>query len=153
MVVLFVCTGNTCRSPMAETIFRKMVADRLGCALGEVQDRGVLVMSAGIAAMMGGRPSPVAVEVMKQMGLDLSDHTTQPLSERLVQQADLIFVMTRSHRHAILSEWPEAAERVRVLCYNQGDVSDPIGGTADQYAKCAEQIKSELETWMNELKF
>lgn len=153
MVVLFVCTGNTCRSPMAEVIFRKQVAARLGCPVNEVQDRGVLVMSAGIAATMGGRPSPEAVEVVKRMGLELADHTTQPLSERLVQQADLIFVMTRSHRQAILSEWPEAAERVRLVCHDRADVSDPIGGPPEQYAKCAEQIETELDKWMNELKF
>ena len=86
------------------------------------------------------------------MGLDLADHTSQPLSERLVQQADLIFVMTRSHRQAILSEWPDAGERIRLVCHDRSDVSDPIGGTPDQYAKCAEQIRTELEVWMNELK-
>jgi protein-tyrosine phosphatase len=152
LVVLFVCTGNTCRSPMAESIFRKLVADRLGCVPTEVQDQGVLSLSAGIAAMMGSRPSPEAVMVMREMGLDLADHTSQPLSERLVQQSDLIFVMTRSHRQAILSEWPNAAERLRLICHDRSDVSDPIGGTPDQYAQCAEQIKGELEVWMNELK-
>ena len=80
-MVLLVCTGNTCRSPMAEAICRDMVAKRLGCPTDEMEDRGVIVTSAGIAAMMGGRASPEAVEMMSAMGLDLAGHETQPLSE------------------------------------------------------------------------
>ena len=90
MIVLFVCTGNTCRSPMAEGMFRQRVAERLGCKPEEVDDRGVMVMSAGISAMMGGRPSPEAVTVMADLGIDLSAHESQPLTEQLVRHADLI---------------------------------------------------------------
>ena len=69
LMILLVCTGNTCRSPMAEVMCRKMIADRLGCPPAELGDHGVMVMSAGISAMMGGRPSPEAVNVMAKMGL------------------------------------------------------------------------------------
>lgn len=144
-MLLFVCTGNTCRSPMAETMAKKLFADKLGCRIDELQDRGVIISSAGISAMMGGFPSPEAVEVMSEMGLDLRDHESQSLTEQLVRHADVICAMTRGHRQAILSQWPQAAPRTRLLCRDQGDVADPIGGPADMYRRCAVQIKSELE--------
>ena len=71
LMVLLVCTGNTCRSPMAEVMCRKMIADRLGCSPAELGDRGVIVTSAGISAMMGARPSAEAVSVMAKAGLPM----------------------------------------------------------------------------------
>ncbi|HEY4313862.1 MAG TPA: L-threonylcarbamoyladenylate synthase [Pirellulales bacterium] len=151
-IILFVCTGNTCRSPMAEGMFRQAMADRLKCRASEVEDRGVLAASAGLAAMAGGRATNEAVVVLKKMGIDLSGHESQPLTEQLVRHADLLLVMTRSHRQAILAEWPDAADRVRLVCRNGADVADPIGGPPEMYERCAAQLRAEVTAWAEEIK-
>lgn len=145
LMVLFVCTGNTCRSPMAELMFRKLLADRLGCDLEELGDQGVIVMSAGLSAMNGSRPSPEAVDVMAKMGLNLCEHESQPVTSQLVRHADVIWTMTRAHRQAIVSQWPDAASRTAVLCPDQADVADPIGGPMEFYEQSALQIRKALE--------
>lgn len=150
LMILLVCTGNTCRSPMAEALCRKMIADRLGCDPSQVGDRGVMIMSAGISAMMGARPSPEAVSVLAKLGLPLADHESQPLTSQLVQHADLIWTMTRSHRQAIVSQWPEASSRTSVLG-EEMDIADPIGGPVEYYEKCAEQIQAALSKRVGEL--
>jgi protein-tyrosine phosphatase len=151
VMVLLVCTGNTCRSPMAEVLARKLLGDRLGCGMHELAERGVIVMSAGLSAIAGGRPSPEAVSVMNSMGLPLGDHESQPLTEQLVRHADIIWTMTAAHRHTIVSNWPEAASRTHLLRHDQGDVCDPIGGSLDVYHQCAGQLKMELEAHVSEL--
>ncbi len=151
LMVLLVCTGNTCRSPMAEALMRQKLADRLGCGVDELEDCGVLVSSAGIAAMSGGRPSPEAAQVMAARGIDIASHTSQPLTDRLVRYSDLIITMTRGHREAVLAQWPEAAARTAVLSAQSIDVADPIGGPLETYQACADQIDRELDAWIDRL--
>jgi tRNA threonylcarbamoyl adenosine modification protein (Sua5/YciO/YrdC/YwlC family) len=151
-MVVLVCTGNTCRSPMAEVLFRNRLAKKFKLPADQLEDRGIVVMSAGLSAAPGGRAADEAVSVMRKRGLDLSAHESQPLSDRIVRYADLIITMTRSHRDAILTHWPEAEARTHIITRGHGDVADPIGGPLDLYERCADQIDELLEAWMDELK-
>jgi tRNA threonylcarbamoyl adenosine modification protein (Sua5/YciO/YrdC/YwlC family) len=150
-MVALVCTGNTCRSPMAEVLLKKRVADRLGCSIAALEERGIVIMSAGISAAAGGRSAAEAIETMRARGLDLTQHESQPLTDRIVRFADTVIAMTRGHREAILEAWPEAAPRVHLISRGRGDVSDPIGGSLELYRRCAEQLDDYLETWAREL--
>jgi protein-tyrosine phosphatase len=151
LMVLFVCTGNTCRSPMAETLFRELVAERFGCRADEIERHGVVVASAGIAAWGGGKASTGALEAMREQGADLSAHESQPLTENLARQADVIWTMTASHRANILAQFPEAGGRVAMLSPDRHDVIDPIGGTLATYRKCADQIREHLVSRLDTL--
>ncbi len=141
-IIAVVCTGNTCRSPMAEVLLREQFRKKTG------REDAVLVVSAGVAAMPGSGAAQQAVEVMSGRGLDLTGHSSRPLDERLVELADLILTMTKQHRDAIVARWPAAAERVRTLRHDGTDVSDPIGAPTEVYMACAEQIDQELEGWV-----
>ncbi len=85
------------------------------------------------------------------MNLDLSEHETQPLTEPLVRHADLIYTMTRTHREAIVAQWPSAAERTFLLSADESEICDPIGGPAERYQRCAVQIRAELELRLEQI--
>lgn len=149
--ILFVCTGNTCRSPMAEAICRKMLADRLNCSPEELGARGIEITSAGVAAEYGHPASPESVALLAEEGVELADHQSQPLSASLLERADLILTMTAHHRHVILSYRPDLAERVRVLGVGELDIPDPIGGGMEAYRQCRQAIEAGLRPVIEEL--
>jgi tRNA threonylcarbamoyl adenosine modification protein (Sua5/YciO/YrdC/YwlC family) len=153
MLIVIVCTGNTCRSPMAEALLRKLVAEQLGCKVEEVEQRGVLVSSAGVSAAPGGGAAPEAITTMKERGLDLTRHESQPLTEKLVRQADLILALTGAHRQAIIRRWPEASTRTFLVQPDNTDIEDPIGCPMEVYEQCANQIEEALRRRVKELKF
>lgn len=150
-VIVFVCTGNTCRSPMAEGLCRKMLADRLNCSESELTQRGFIVASAGLAADYGSAASYESIAAMRQRGIDLRSHSSQPLSERLLEQADRCYTMTKGHRNAILDSRPDLVNRVQLLSRDGRDVSDPIGSGPQEYAACASSIERQIAQILNEI--
>jgi len=148
--ILLVCTGNTCRSPMAEGLLKKKLGALKSCPSDGLEEKGFRITSAGIAAMPGGSPSEEAVEVMHCSGIEIGDHRSQSLNDRLVNEADLILTMTNSHRQMLVSQWPTAGNRVHLLGRDQGDIFDPIGMPMEYYEACAQQIDHHLNWWLNE---
>jgi protein-tyrosine phosphatase len=148
--VLLVCTGNTCRSPMASAILRKLAADSLGVEPDEVEACGVCVVSAGAFAGMGSPASAEAVEVMRRYGVDISDHRSRGLEEELIGQADHILTMTESHRRRVAELVPSAEDRCRLLAGDH-EIDDPLGGSVEAYAACADDIEAALKNRLAEI--
>lgn len=146
--IVIICTGNTCRSPMAEVLLRDKLSKTLGCAPDRLNIR---VQSAGIAAAPGSPAALQAVQVMHEQGIDLNDHQSQQLHYQLARNADLLFTLSNSHRRAIIGEWPEFEYKTFVIDPDEGDVADPFGAPVEVYEACAQQIDNLLDQRLQEI--
>ena len=102
-------------------------------------------------ASVGAPASPESVELLGRRGIELSGHSSQPVTDRLLDQADHIYTMTRAHRDALLAARPDIADHVHLLSRDQSDVSDPIGGGMDDYENCQREIEHHLRALLKEI--
>ena len=139
--ILFVCTGNICRSPMAEALMRDRLA-RAGL------DAEVQVVSAGVWAESGDRASTGAVVVLRNRGIDMAAHRSKPVTTELLKAADIILVMEEAHRRSIFYLAPEVLSKVFLLAEMAGrhdEVDDPFGGTIEGYTVTADEIAALID--------
>jgi len=136
--ILFVCTGNTCRSPMAEGLARNI--------LGE----GYVVESAGLAAWEGDSASRHAIQILKEKGIDLAEHRARLVNEEMLAQADWIIPMTKAQEMQLQAAFPEYKSKIKRLRAwedpaNGRDIQDPWGGSLEIYRQCAAEIEELLK--------
>jgi tRNA threonylcarbamoyl adenosine modification protein (Sua5/YciO/YrdC/YwlC family) len=142
--ILLVCTGNTCRSPIAAGLVRQALARKLNCRVAELTRHGVEVVSAGLAAAEGLRATPEAAAAARELGADITRHRSQRLTAELIQGADMVWCMTGFHVEEARRLSPESARRIERLS-PQEDIPDPVGGGMEAYRAAAAAIETALE--------
>lgn len=157
--ILFVCTGNTCRSAMAEGIFKKILKERT-----ENYSK-FNIISAGISALLGMSPTPEAIKVMTEQGIDISRHIANQVQEDLVKKADLILVMSNTHKDYIKTKFTFAQDKIYLLkefaqisefksiqkTDENYEVVDPLGRPIEFYRIVARELKENLEKILDKI--
>jgi tRNA threonylcarbamoyl adenosine modification protein (Sua5/YciO/YrdC/YwlC family) len=147
--ILFVCTGNTCRSPIAAGLARKFLAERNGCEVSDLRKCGLEVLSAGLFAAEGGRASPEAVRAARELDADISRHRSRKVTTELINSADVILCMTSRHVAEICRMSPSAAGKTQRLD-ESADIVDPIGGGVEVYCRIAQNVQRALRNRLKE---
>lgn len=143
--ILFVCTGNTCRSPMAAAIARDLLSRGMSAGLT------TSVLSAGVAAASGQPATPEALAALRALGIDPGPHASRELTRQLVADADAIFVMTPQHARAVTTIDPAAGPRVFPLDPTGAEVPDPIGQGPEAYTRTAARLRDLVAQRLSEL--
>ena len=140
-LILFVCTGNLCRSPMAMGLLRQRLAEE---GLGQRHQ----ITSSGVWAVEGRPASENAVTVMAERGIDISDHVARTITAGDVAEAELILVMSQEHKQMIHNTWPQYEWKIYRLSEMVGkrkDVQDPYGGPIEEYRACADILQAYID--------
>lgn len=136
---------------MAEAIFRTLASKRLQCSEDKLRHHNIDVLSAGVAAAENLPASSGAIQVLREQGINLTDHLSQQVTEEMLEKSDLILTMTPSHLEVLANARPDLRKQMRLLRIDGGAVSDPIGGTVDDYRRCATEISENIDQLLDEL--
>ena len=149
-IFLFVCSGNTCRSPIAANISNAEIATRLKIPFEELGNARVQAQSAGLSARVGAPMMPEAQEALRQLNVPLLPHSARSLTDELAHEVERIFCMTEAHRTAVVGMFPAVASKTHCLD-PEGDIEDPIGKGLGAYLSCARRIHTLVRSRLDEI--